>query len=132
MVEFEEVDQGLALLEGDQGQEDVASERQIERSGRFAMAVPIFLPGTGVAFVVVAVFHRPVPVRRRGRTLLFVHSEANDKVVQVALLRLKGGAFFCIQSRWTETAERAPGRPALTGVIGATDPTAGGRLPGSG
>ena len=27
VVEFEEVGQGLALLEGDQGQEDVASER---------------------------------------------------------------------------------------------------------
>ena len=29
MVEFKEVRQGLALLEGDQGQEDVAGERQI-------------------------------------------------------------------------------------------------------
>ena len=37
MVEFKEVRQGLALLEGDQGQEDVAGERQIERSGGFAM-----------------------------------------------------------------------------------------------
>ena len=55
MVEFKEVGQGLALLEGDQGQEDVAGERQIERSGGFAMAVPVFLPGAGVAFVVVAV-----------------------------------------------------------------------------
>ena len=53
MVEFKEVRQGLALLEGDQGQEDVAGERQIERSGGFAMAVPVFLPGAGVAFVVV-------------------------------------------------------------------------------
>ena len=42
MVEFKEVRQGLALLEGDQGQEDVAGERQIERSGGFAMAVPVF------------------------------------------------------------------------------------------
>ena len=80
MVEFKEVRQGLALLEGDQGQEDVAGERQIERSGGFAMAVPVFLPGAGVAFVVVAVFHRPVPTRRLGRTLLFVHSEVADKV----------------------------------------------------
>ena len=94
VVEFEEVGQGLALLEGDQGQEDVASERQIERSGGFAMAVPIFLPGAGVAFVVVAVFHRPVPARRLDRTLLFVHSEANDKVAQVAFLRLKRVVFL--------------------------------------
>ena len=31
-----------------------------------------------------AVFHRPVPPRRLGRTLLFVHSEAADKVAEVA------------------------------------------------
>ena len=95
MVEFEEARQGLALLEGDQGQEDVAGERQIKRSGGFAMAVPIFLPGTGVAFVVVAVFHRPVPARRLGRTFLFVHSEAADKVAQVAFLPLKRVLFLC-------------------------------------
>ena len=94
MVEFKEVRQGLALLERDQGQEDVAGERQIKRSGGFAMAVPIFLPGAGVAFVVVAVFHRPVPARRLGRTLLFAHSEANDKVAQVAFLRLKRVVFL--------------------------------------
>ena len=121
MVEFKEVRQGLALLEGDQGQEDVAGERQIERSGGFAMAVPIFLPGAGVAFVVVAVFHRPVPARRLGRTFLFVHSEAADKVAQVAFLPLKR-VLFCVLSRRMLTAERAPGRPALTGVIGATAP----------
>ena len=95
MVEFKEVRQGLALLEGDQGQEDVAGERQIERSGGFAMAVPVFLPGAGVAFVVVAVFHRPVPARRLGRTFLFVHSEAADKVAQVAFLPLKRVLFLC-------------------------------------
>ncbi len=44
------------------------------------MVVPVFLPEAGVAFVVVAVFHRPVPTRRLGRTFLFVHSEAADKV----------------------------------------------------
>ena len=53
------------------------------------MAVPVFLLGAGVAFAVVAVFHRPVPPRRLGRTLLFVHSEAADKVAEVAFLRLK-------------------------------------------
>ena len=94
MVEFKEVRQGLALLEGDQGQEDVAGERQIERSGGLAMAVPIFLPGTGVAFVVVAVFHRPVPARRLSRTFLFFHSEATDKVAVEAFLRLKRVVFL--------------------------------------
>jgi hypothetical protein len=31
------------------------------------MAVPVLLPGAGVAFVMVAVFHRPVPAPRRRR-----------------------------------------------------------------
>jgi hypothetical protein len=84
----------LALLEGDECQEDVAGERQIERSGGFAMAVPIFLPGAGVAFVVVGVFHRPVSARRLGRTFLLVHSEATGKVAQVAFLRLKRVVFL--------------------------------------
>ena len=79
MVAFKEVRQRLALFKGDQRQQDVAGERQIERSGGFAMAVPIFLPRTGVAFVVVAVFYRPVPARRLVRTFLFVHSEAHPK-----------------------------------------------------
>ena len=39
VVELEEVCQRLALLEGDEGQEDVAGERQIERGVGFAMAV---------------------------------------------------------------------------------------------
>jgi hypothetical protein len=46
------------------------------------MAVPVFLLRAGVAFAVVTVFHRPVPPRRLGRTLLFVHSEAADKVAE--------------------------------------------------
>jgi hypothetical protein len=32
------------------------------------------------------------------------------------------GAFFSLQSRWTVMAERAPGRPALTGEMAATAP----------
>ncbi len=52
MVEFDEVRHGLTWLEGDRGQADVTGERQIERSGGFAMAVPILLPRAGVAFVV--------------------------------------------------------------------------------
>ena len=60
VIPFEEVGQRLALLEGDEGQKDVAGQRQIQRGVGFAMAVTVLLPGTGVAFVVVAVFHRPV------------------------------------------------------------------------
>ena len=57
MVKFKEVGQRLAFLKGDEGQEDVAGERKIERGVGFAMAVSVFLPRAGVAFVVVAVFH---------------------------------------------------------------------------
>jgi hypothetical protein len=68
---FKEVCQRLAFLEGDDGQEDVAGEREIERGVRFAMAVSIFLPGAGVAFVVVAVFHRPMLANRACRARFF-------------------------------------------------------------
>jgi hypothetical protein len=64
VVELEEVCQRLALLEGDEGQEDVAGERQIERGVGFTMAVSVFLPGAGVAFVVIAVFYGPVRANR--------------------------------------------------------------------
>ena len=39
VVDFEEVCQRLALLERDEGHEDVAGERQIERGVGFPMAV---------------------------------------------------------------------------------------------
>ena len=57
MVSFKKVPQGLALLKGDEGQKHIAGQRQIERGVGFAMAVAVFLPGAGVAFVVIAVFH---------------------------------------------------------------------------
>lgn len=53
------------------------------------MAVTVFLPGAGVAFVVIAVFHRPVPSHRLCRALLFAHGEAAEKVAGVAFLRLE-------------------------------------------
>jgi len=60
MVVFEELRQGLTVFKGDDGQEDVASEGQIEGGIGFAMAVSVLLPGAGVAFVVVAIFHGPM------------------------------------------------------------------------
>lgn len=45
VVKFEEMSQGLIFLEGNNGQEGVACECQIERSSGSSMAVPIFLPG---------------------------------------------------------------------------------------
>jgi len=61
VVEFEEVGQRLSLFEGDDGEQSIACEGQIQ--GGFGPSVPvaIFLPGGGVALVVVAVFDAPVP-----------------------------------------------------------------------
>ena len=84
VVELEEVCQRLALLERDEGQEDVAGERQIERGVGFAMAVPVFLPGAGVAFVVVAVFPRPVRVNRACRARCLVRGKAGEEAAGVA------------------------------------------------
>jgi len=82
---FEEVCQRLAFLEGDDGQEDVAGEREIERGVGFAMAVSVFLPGAGVAFVVVAVFHGPVMANRTCRACFFVRGEAGEEEACVGL-----------------------------------------------
>lgn len=94
MVAFEEVRQRLAFFKGDQRQQDVAGERQIEGGVGFAMAVPVCLPGAGVALVVVAGFHRPVPTHRFCRALLFAHGEAGEEVAGVAFLRLERVVLF--------------------------------------
>jgi hypothetical protein len=53
------------------------------------MAVPVFLPGAGVALVVVAGFHRPVPAHRARRARLFAGAQAGEEVAGVAFLRLE-------------------------------------------
>lgn len=89
VIMFEEVGQRLALLEGDEGQEDVAGEREIEGGVGFAMAVTVFLPGTGVTFVVVAVFHGPVLANRARRAHFFLRGEAGEEESCMAFLRLE-------------------------------------------
>jgi hypothetical protein len=120
MVLFEEVGQWLAWLEGDQGQEDVAGERQIERGVGFAMTVPVFLPGAGVPFVVVAVFHRPVPTHRLARALLFAWGEAGEKVAGVAFARLERVFFLrpVALDREGTTGSRQPGVDGRNGGDG--------------
>ena len=51
------------------------------------MAVAVFLPGTGVAFVMVAVFHRPVFTNGACRTGFFFRVEAGEKKAGVAFGR---------------------------------------------
>jgi hypothetical protein len=89
VVELEEVCQRLALLEGDEGQEDVAGERQIERGVGLAMAVSVFLSGAGVAFIVVAVFHGPVRANRACRARWLVRGKAGEEAAGMAFLGLE-------------------------------------------
>jgi hypothetical protein len=53
------------------------------------MAVAVFLPGAGVALVVVAGFHRPVPTHGLGRALPLAGAQAGEEVAGVAFLRLE-------------------------------------------
>ena len=94
MVVFEEVCQRLPLLKGDDGQKDVAGEGEIERGVGFAMSVPVFLPGAGVTFVVVAVFHRPVLANRAGGARFFAAGEAGEEAAGVTFLRLQRVVFL--------------------------------------
>jgi len=89
MVEFEEVRQGLPLREGDERQENVAGEGEIERGVGFAMTVIVLAPGAGVAFVVVAVFHRPVFAHGPRGALPFFGTEAGEENAGVAFGRLE-------------------------------------------
>lgn len=89
MVEFEEVGQRLAFFKGDDGQKDVAGKREIEGGVGFAMTVSVFLPGAGVALVVVAVFYGPVLANRARRAVFFLRREAGEEDAGVVFLGLK-------------------------------------------
>ena len=58
------------------------------------MAVAVFLPGAGVAFVVVAIFHRPVLADRVGGTFFFFRFEAGEEIAEVAFLSLERVVFL--------------------------------------
>ena len=87
VVEFKKVRQGLPLLEGNEGQQHVAGQCQIERGVGFAVAVAVFLPGAGVAFVMVPVFHRPMFAHGPGRAGFFFLREAGEKIAGMAFGR---------------------------------------------
>ena len=91
LVAFKILGQRLAFLEGDQRQQHVARQRQIQRGVGLAVTVPVFLLGAGVAFVVVAVRHRPVPAHRARRALLLAHGQAGEEVAGGAFPRLARG-----------------------------------------
>jgi hypothetical protein len=60
MVMFEKVREGLSVFEGDESQENVPGECEVEGGVGFAVAEAVLLPGAGVALVVIAVFHGPM------------------------------------------------------------------------
>lgn len=122
MVVFEEVCQRLAFFEGDDGQEDVAGEGEVERSVGFAMAVSVFLPGAGVAFVVIAVFHRPVLANRACGTRFFAGREAGEEEACVAFLCLERIFFLrpIALDRDGRAGARQPGGDGGNGGEGTT------------
>ena len=118
---FEIVGQRLAFLERDESQEDVAGEREIERGVGFAMAVAVFLPGAGVALVVVAVFHRPVLANGGGRAHFFVRGEAGEEAAGVAFLRRE--RVFLLRPITLDRDGRADARqPGVDGGKGGDGP----------
>ena len=122
MVMFEKLGQRLAWLEGDEGQEDVAGERQIERGVGFAMAVSVFLPGAGVAFVVVAVFHGPVRANRACRARCLVRGKAGEEAAGVAFWGLERVFFLgpIAPHRDRRAGARQPGVDGGNGGNGTT------------
>ena len=94
VVEFEEVSEGLPVLKGNEGEQDVAGEGEVEGSFWSAMSVPIFLPGGGVAFVVIAVLDAPVLANGAGGTGFFFRFQAGKEDAGMALGRLVGVFLF--------------------------------------
>jgi hypothetical protein len=94
MIQLEELGQRLALLEGDNCQQGVAREREIQSGVGSSMPVTILLPGGGVAFVMIAVFYRPVLARGGGGARFFFGSKTGEEDAGVALKGLAGIALL--------------------------------------
>jgi len=82
--------QRLALLKGDDSEQGVACEREIESRVWPSMAVAVFLPSGSVAFVVVAVFDAPVLAGGSCGARFIFDPEAGEEYARVAL----GGALW--------------------------------------
>ena len=89
VVKLEEVGEGLALLEGDDGKQGIAGEGQIESGLGSSMPVPVFLPGGGVAFVVVAVLDAPVLADSLSGTGFFFPPQAGEEDAGMAFEGLR-------------------------------------------
>lgn len=78
------------MLEGDDGQQCVAGEGEIQSGFGPSMPVTILLPGGGVPFVMIAVFDRPVLAHGSGGTCFFFRVKAGEEDARVALQSLLG------------------------------------------
>ena len=89
VVKFEEVGEGLALLEWNDGKQGIAREGQIESGLGSSMPVPVFLPGGGVAFVVVAVLDTPVFAGGLSGTGFFFRAQTGEEDAGMAFEGLR-------------------------------------------
>ena len=85
VVKFKECGQRFSLFEWNDGKQGVAREGEVEGGVGSAMPVTIFLPGRGVAFVVVAVLDAPVTSDGLCGTGFFVHRQSGMEDTGVAL-----------------------------------------------
>jgi hypothetical protein len=93
MIKLKEVSKGLVFFKGNDGQQGVACERQIQSGVGPAMAVTVFLPRGSVALVVIAVFNAPVLTRGASRARFLFTAKTGEEDALMALCAL-GIAFL--------------------------------------
>ena len=93
VVKLEEEGEGLALLEGNDGKEGIARESQIEGGLGSSMPVPVFLPGGGVTFVVVAILDAPVSADGLSGTGFFFRSQVGEEEAGMAFEGMRAFLF---------------------------------------
>lgn len=79
MIKLEEVCQRLAFLERDEREKGVAGQGEIEGSVGTSVPVSIFLPGGGVAFVVIAILDAPVVAGGLGGTHFVIAAKTGEE-----------------------------------------------------
>ena len=88
MIKLEEVSEGLSLLKGNNGQQGVAYESQVQSGVGSAVAMMILLPGADVAFVMIAVFDAPVLAGRLGGERFLFGAETGKENAGVVSLSI--------------------------------------------
>ena len=78
------------MIEGNDGQQGVASEGEIQSGFGPSMPVTILLPCGGVPFVMIAIFDRPVLAHGSGGACFFFRVKAGEEDTCMALQSLFG------------------------------------------